>query len=812
MHMHHADLADMTSRSTMRRRPGLAWAAVQRGPRWLMTALLLIAPTAAPVAAQDVARLKNGLQLEGDFLPIGGICDAKASAAPQSVNDLPQLLVTMVDDGLRRTFFHQNNLATQPRPAIVRPERIRLEQDVQKSGRQIASIGSMIPGPFDERGRRVVRMRDGDGTFYVLQGVSELNPTCVVLEGLAGRQPYEWRMSVATSSVPADLLSRIVANHLDQQNIDDRMRMVRLYTQADRYKDARDELARMLEDFPDVAQLKDQLDALQQQWAKQIVRDIRVLSQEAGRHQLAYQMLKTFPAEGVATETLLEVRELLRDYDRQLDQQAQVKQHLAADIASLPNDARRQRAELVLSELELELNIETLRRVNDYLRLMNDAAITPDRKVALAVGGWILGPGAGVQNLDLAAAYVRLRELVAEYLEGETLQQRNQVLEQIQLLEGASPEVVARLLANMKPVLGSEGAVELSPLRYRISTPVEGLLQQKEASYLIQLPDQYEPYRRYPCVVSLCGATNTPESQLNWWSGGVGYHRDHPARRGYIVIAPEWTKEKQGRFEYSAREHASVLASLRDACRRYSIDTDRVFLSGHFMGGDAAWDIGLAHPDLWAGVIPIGASADKYVTRYWQNAAGLPWYFVGGDLDVGRLQANCSLWDRSLKSGRFDTVVVLYQGRGEEDYNDELPRLMGWMSQQRRTLARAKFRCDALRPWDNFFWWVEVDDYPPRSRVPPLAWPMDKSREATTEGEVLPENANAVRVTTDANEATVFLLPDLLRLDEEATVFLNGKKITAPPPSVEVILEDARTRCDRQHPFWTKVEARANIR
>ncbi len=26
------------------------------------------------------------------------------------------------------------------------------------------------------------------------------------------------------------------------------------------------------------------------------------------------------------------------------------------------------------------------------------------------------------------------------------------------------------------------------------------------------------------------------------------------------------------------------------------------------MGGDAAWDIALAHPDLWAGVMPIGAT------------------------------------------------------------------------------------------------------------------------------------------------------------------------------------------------------------
>ena len=85
--------------------------------------------------------------------------------------------------------------------------------------------------------------------------------------------------------------------------------------------------------------------------------------------------------------------------------------------------------------------------------------------------------------------------------------------------------------------------------------------------------------------------------------------------------------------------------SARSATRAgdFSIDTDRVFLTGHGIGGDAAWDIALAHPDLWAGVIPFVA-----VGRYSTSAAmprtrsTCPWYFVGGELDGDKMVRNAT--------------------------------------------------------------------------------------------------------------------------------------------------------------------------
>src|SRR5262249_51047968 len=137
------------------------------------------------------------------------------------------------------------------------------------------------------------------------------------------------------------------------------------------------------------------------------------------------------------------------------------------------------------------------------------------------------------------------------------------------------------------------------------------------ATYHVQLPPEYNPQCRYPMIVALHALGHDPEMEIDWWAGDKEHGRlGQAGRHSYIVIAPAWTVEHQKEYEYSVREHALVVGCMRDACRRFAVDTDRVFLSGHFEGGDAAWDIGVSHPDIWAGVVPISAEAKKTCSFY----------------------------------------------------------------------------------------------------------------------------------------------------------------------------------------------------
>jgi hypothetical protein len=205
-------------------------------------------------------------------------------------------------------------------------------------------------------------------------------------------------------------------------------------------------------------------------------------------------------------------------------------------------------------------------------------------------------------------------------------------------------------------------------------------------------------------------------------------------------------------------------------------------------------------------VIPVVAAADKYISRYWENAEFVPFYFVAGEMDGDRTARNSMDWDRYLTKPRYDTIVVSYLGRGHEHFHDEIQRIFTWMELHRRSFFRKEFACVSMRPWDNFFWWAEIENQPPASMVMPVSWPPpDGARPARTEGQTL-EN-NRITVRTGASRTTVWLAPEMVDFAQRVTVAVNGRdRKEAIEPSAATLLEDVRTRGDRQHPFWAKVE------
>ncbi|MGE0755937.1 MAG: peptidase [Pirellulaceae bacterium] len=761
--------------------------------------------------------LKSGARYEGNVARLSGVAENPLSPS----SNVERKPVVVCDDGVRFTYvpYHQAEGFVETPPK--NHERIKIPQLVASGGRRIVAVGDPLSiSPFDQFGRRYYQMRvDGGRTLDVFQGITEITPTYTKIEGIRCESPCVWDLRIATSSIPAATLRKVLlrAEGADAKNADARLRVVRLFIQAEMYREALAELDLILKDFPDLAHLKDQQVRLVQLLAQQVLRDIE-LRRDAGQHQRVIALLENFPDRDVAAETLLRVRDMLKDYDDQRRQSEQVVAHLDKHLASLADPDLKTRLAPVKDEIQRELNIHNLNRMADYLRLADDDTMATDQKLSLAISGWFLGSGSGIENLAVASSLMEVRELALKYLRSELVHEREELISRIKGLEGGTPAYVAKLVAHLKPPVETQVEPAGAPGLYELK--VKGIEDQAEFTYLVQLPPEYDPWKRYPCVVTLNGGGSTELQQISWWAGDYveksGMRTGQAARRGYVVIAPRWQRPLQSQYEYSLREHAAVLFALRDAMQRISIDSDQVFLSGHFAGGDAAWDIALAHPDLWAGCVMFAPHADRYVKYYRDNARTVPLYFVTGEKDVGTgeqgnwLVENGTEMDRYLSDTRTDCTLVVYRGRGRDldGFADEVQRIFDWMSlsSHRRNAAPQSFEVVSMRPWDNYFWWVECEGFPASSTVLPQAWPQSGARAAQIKAEVIAKSGR-VQIKSAASQVTVYLSPEIVDFSRPIQVAVDGQELrTEPQPDVAVILEDARSRADRQHPFWTQLQ------
>ena len=782
---------------------------LRRGAACLLPLMLMLMWALPGLAWASKVVLDDGRVLQGAITPLASLIEDPRGF--NSSDAAAARLILMCDDGLRRVFVPKRRVREVLESDVGETlEKFTVWQPVKRIGKRVHNVGQVIEiGPFDEHGRRRFTMNTPRGPVDVVQGITEITPRWTKVEGLS----HVWDQRIATSSIPPQVIDQVLSQVIDPKKVEHRLKVARLYLQAERYRDARLYLERLAKEFPD---LKDQIAPamrrLRQLGAQRLLREI-LMRRDAGQHELAIALLDRFPAEGVAGETLREVREVLEQYQSQRKQAQAWLALLDEHLAAMRDGPARSRLVPIVEEIKRELNYSNLQRLAPYGQFQDDAELAVEEKLAVAVSGWLAGAGGTTRNLAVALSMYDLRNLVARYMREPQKLERDRLLDRMGSLEGAVPQTVARLVAHMKPPLDLPEADPERPGFYELAAP--GADDEPEFHYLVQLPPGYEPYRRYPAIVTLHGSGSTPEMQIDWWAGAVvpegpqkGQRLGQATRHGYIVIAPHWGRPKQKKYGYSAREHLAVLNCFRDACRRFSVDTDRVFLSGHAMGGDAAWDIGLAHPDVWAGVIPIVAESDRYCSLYWENARYVPFYVVSGELDDDKPVRNARDLDRYLKKA-FDTTVVEFLGRGHEHFSDEIQNLFDWMGRRQRDFFRREFVCRAMRPWDNYFWWVEVHGLPKRAELLPSDWPPPRgTRPMRVEAKITA--GNAIRVRAGAQRVTLWILPQLLDLGERLQISINGVRLkrqqATPEPNIAVLLEDARTRGDRQHPFWARLD------
>lgn len=769
----------------------------------LLAALLGGVCCATSVQATELI-LEDGRVLRGNL----GMTTA-VEERPLPVNQGYLQPILFIDDQLRRTFISKQ---------LVRPdgvieeknegalEKFQVWQKPRREGNEILWVGSITQSTaFDEFGRRTLTIQGVRGPVDVIQGITDLTPHWGKVRGIS----HSWDMRISPSSIPSDTLYEILQRQAHSSKIDHQKKIARFFIQMERYEEAVKILEKLVEENPETREdIELSLKQLRRLSSERLLGELTLRS-NAGQHEFVWDLLKKFPVDSISTEVLQQVREMISEREDAFSVRKQLLEQYDQLIEKVSGEEDQATLREIGLELQAELNQNTLSRMAAYRLALGDKEMAASEKVALAVTGWILGSNNAVPNLTTAIAVYDMRAKVRAYLLETDEKQRSRLLQEFASNQAATPTLIDQIFKHMKPPVTSD-PVEGKPGYFELE--IDGLDKETKVPYVVQLPPEYDPYKTYPTIVALHGEGTTPEGEATWWAGDwteKGTRHGQATRHGYIVIAPAWAEENQKQYEYSASAHAAVLWTLRDAMRRFSIDTDRVFLTGYSIGGEAAWDLGLAHPDLWAGVIPIAMRGDRYIRHYWENSEKVPFYFVGGQLDGTWMVDNSQQFNRYIKKG-YNSTIVEFQGRGHEHYYDEILNLFDWMSRCKRDFFPREINCVSMRPWDNYFWWVELSGLPEATMIDPKKWATSRNMvPMRTEAKILP--TNGVWVKTGAAQTTVWLSPELVNFDQPIPVTINGRRIIrrneSVSPSVEVMLEDARTRGNRQHVFWAKVEA-----
>ena len=334
----------------------------------------------------------------------------------------------------------------------------------------------------------------------IFQGITELNPRYAKLKSLKDTPSYTWDMRISTRTLDSDTLRKIFQCRIPQDNLNRRLEVVRFFIECERFADAHSELGQILKDFPDAADMRPQLIAITESQGDQLLREAKRRI-EVGQREFAKQVYEQFPLQAVGRLTRLEVQDGLKKLAATSSTIDGLLEQLRTQLRELPAHQSAALSPLV-DEMQAGLSAATLPRLNDYARLGAAGELAVENRVALATAGWLLGSGSGEQNLTVAIALIRVRDLVAEYLKTEDAARRAAILDELAILEGAQPEYIARMLPLLEPPKAWPEGSDVAPGMYRVGT----LAPQSEASapnYVVQLPPEYDPLREYPCVLAL---------------------------------------------------------------------------------------------------------------------------------------------------------------------------------------------------------------------------------------------------------------------------------------------------------------------
>jgi Predicted peptidase len=255
-------------------------------------------------------------------------------------------------------------------------------------------------------------------------------------------------------------------------------------------------------------------------------------------------------------------------------------------------------------------------------------------------------------------------------------------------------------------------------------------VDESDQPYAIYIPKNYDESRQYPLVIFLHGAWSNHRLGLRRVfgqgnlqgldfikPGNVPIETDLESTRyfpvlkdvDYIVAAPL----ARGTAGYQGIPEQDVYDMLADVKSRFSIDENRIYLTGLSMGGGGTIWLGLTRPDIWAALAPCCPAPPDGSVDLAGNALNLPVHLFTGDKDF--LHQTALDWKAKFEActPRFDYTEYPGIGHNSWEYAYKDGFIFDWFSQFTRDPYPAEVKFSTKWFKYNKAYWVKLDNLTP---------------------------------------------------------------------------------------------------
>ncbi len=186
-----------------------------------------------------------------------------------------------------------------------------------------------------------------------------------------------------------------------------------------------------------------------------------------------------------------------------------------------------------------------------------------------------------------------------------------------------------------------------------------------ELMYNLYLPEDYDSSKSYPIVLFMPDATGTSSDPYRTLTQGLGAviwsSEESQAENEAIVLAPQYE---------TGNESADITMELLESIvSEYSVDTDRIYLTGQSAGTIRAIEMMIENPDYFTGAVLVAGQADDAYTDRLAELADQNIWMIASTGDARALPGMTSIMEAVEEAGTEVTEGAWSATDSEEEQN-----------------------------------------------------------------------------------------------------------------------------------------------